>query len=144
MVVVCGVLAVPDLLAAFHVERPAVEIALIEANSDQLVEGLLAGRLDLAFVGLGSATRAGIDIQVVADERLVAAVSTQHALAEKKTMTLAALERELLISLPRGTGLPAALEEACSASGAHPTISFEASHPLVLGQATVSLRTEAV
>jgi DNA-binding transcriptional LysR family regulator len=134
MVVACGALELPDLLADFHFEHPAVEIALIEANSDQLLDGLLAGRLDLAFIGLGSATPAGIDTQVIVDERLIGAVSTQHALAGKKTITLAALEHETLISLPKGTGLRAVLEEACAASGSQPKIGFEASHPVVLAQ----------
>jgi DNA-binding transcriptional LysR family regulator len=71
---------------------------------------------------------------VVADERLIAVVSMQHRLAGKKTVTLAALERETLISLPRGTGLRAVLEEASVASGTRPRIGFEASHPMVLAQ----------
>jgi DNA-binding transcriptional LysR family regulator len=94
----------------------------------------LAGQLDLAFIGLASATPAGIDIQVVADERLVAAVSKDHCLAAKKTMALETLRHEGLISLPRGTGLRAAIDEAFAASGAQPRISFEASHPNVVAQ----------
>jgi DNA-binding transcriptional LysR family regulator len=134
MVVACGLLELPDLLADFHRDHPAVEIALAEANSDQLVDGLVGGQLDLAFIGLASATPAGLDIQVVADERLVAAVSKNDALASKKSMMLEMLRHQALISLPRGTGLRAALDEAFAASGHQPRIAFEASHPNVLAQ----------
>jgi DNA-binding transcriptional LysR family regulator len=40
----------PDLLAAFNHEHPAVEITLTEANSDRLLNAIQTGELDLALV----------------------------------------------------------------------------------------------
>ncbi|MCQ4041209.1 LysR family transcriptional regulator [Streptantibioticus rubrisoli] len=127
-------LDLPDLLAGFHQRHPDVEITLCEANSDRLVESLLAGRLDIAFIGLGSTTPQGVETQVVADELLVAAVSHDHDLAARRAIPVTGLRDLPLISLPPGTGLRSRLDEACTAAGFQPRIAFEASDPQVLAQ----------
>jgi DNA-binding transcriptional LysR family regulator len=111
-----------------------VEITLTEANSDRLVEALRAGQLQMALIGLAATTPAGIEIHVVANEPLVAAVSPGDALAARKTITLAAMRDRPLISLPRGTGLRSRLDDACATAGFQPHIAFEASDPQVLAQ----------
>lgn len=132
MVASCSSLDLPELLAGFHHDHPAVEITLCEANSDRLVEALHAGQLDLAFIGLAATPPPGIETQVVADEPLVAAVSHRDPLAARKTITLDALRDRALISLPRGTGLRFCLDDACATAGFPPRIAFEASDPRVL------------
>jgi DNA-binding transcriptional LysR family regulator len=124
----------PDLLAAFNHEHPAVEITLTEANSDRLLNAIQTGELDLALVGLSSAPPAGIAIQLVTDQTLVAAVSRDHPLAQRKTITLRALAQRKLISLPLGTGMRTCLDQACAAAGVRPHILFEASDPVTLAQ----------
>lgn len=122
------------LLADFHQDHPAVEIMLSEGNSDDLVEALHAGSLDAAVIGLAHTTPPGIGIQVVADERLVVAVCPNNAPSARTTITLDALRDRTLISLPRGTGLRARLDEACAAAGFAPRVGFEASDPHALAQ----------
>ncbi|MGA3029781.1 MAG: LysR substrate-binding domain-containing protein [Candidatus Limnocylindrales bacterium] len=134
MVVACSSFDLANLLADFHRDYPAVEIALSEANTDDLIEGLHAGRLDLAFVGLGDTTPPGIEIRLVADEPLVAAVSDNDVLAARKTITLEALGGRALMSLPRGTGLRSCLDDACARSGFEPNIALEASNLGILAQ----------
>ncbi|HEY0451488.1 LysR family transcriptional regulator, partial [Actinophytocola sp.] len=124
----------PGLLAGFHDDHPAVEITLTEANSDELVENLRAGRLDAAIVSIGRTVPPGLDVQVITDQPIVAAVSHDHELAVHKVITLDTLRGRPLISLPRGTGLRARLDEACTAAGFTPRIAFEASDPGVLAQ----------
>lgn len=128
MVVACSSYDLADLLADFHHAYPAVEITLSEANTDVLVQGLGAGQLDLAFVGLGDTTPPGIEVQLVADEPLVAAVSTDDVLAARTTITLDAIRDRALMSLPRGTGLRSCLDDACARSGFEPRITLEASN----------------
>ena len=128
MVTSCGVLELPDALARFHRAHPGVEISLGEDNSDRLLEGVLTGRLDLAFVGIAGDPPAGIVVQDVVDDRLFAAVHTDHALAGRARLTLAELSQLPLVSLPRGTGLRSALEDACDRAGLIPRIAFEASN----------------
>lgn len=102
MVASCGALPLPAVLAGFHRRHPAVEISLTEANSDVLLDDVLAGRLDLAVVGLAAGPPEGIAIQVVVDERLVAAVAPDDPLADAGTVRLAALRDRALITLTRG------------------------------------------
>lgn len=123
----------PGLLAGFHHDHPAVDVTLSVANSDELLDALRAGRLDLAIVGLGATTPAGIDTHFLASEPLVAVVGLRDPVAAA-TITLRALTEHTLISLPRGTGLRAALDEACTAAGLRPHVAFEAGDPRVLAQ----------
>ena len=134
MVVACGLPHVPDLLEQFHAAHPGVEIALSEANSDDLVDGLRAGRLDLALIGLAGERPDGIDSVVIIDEPLVAAVPHGHPLAQRTTIGLRSLARNALVSMPRGTGVRAALDRACTAAGIDPTVAFEAGDPGVVAQ----------
>jgi DNA-binding transcriptional LysR family regulator len=128
MVVACSSYDLANLLADFHHDYPAVEITLSEANTDVLIQGLGAGRLDLAFVGLGDTTPPGIEIQLVADEPLVAAVSKDDVLVARTTIALDAIRDRALMSLPRGTGLRSCLDAACARLGFEPRITLEASN----------------
>jgi DNA-binding transcriptional LysR family regulator len=134
MVTLSSFAELPDLLAAFNHEHPAVEITLTEANSDRLLEAIQTGELDLALIGLSSTPPAGIATQLVTDQALVAAVGHGDPLARRKTITLRALGQRKLISLPLGTGMRNCLDEACTAAGLRPHIAFEASDPVTLAQ----------
>jgi len=123
---------VPGLLAGFHDKHPGVDVTLSVANSDELVDALRAGRLDLALIGLGATTPAGIGTHVLASEPLAAVVSRRDPLAASTTITVAALAKQTVITLPRGTGLRSALEQACAAAGAAPHVDFEAGDPRLL------------
>jgi DNA-binding transcriptional LysR family regulator len=124
----------PALLAGFHDDHPAVGITLAEANSDQLAEGLRTGRFDAAILSVGATAPAGLEIQVVDDQPIVAAVSHDHELAVHDVISLDTVRGRALISLPRGTGLRSRLEEACAAAGFAPQIAFEAGDPEALAQ----------
>jgi DNA-binding transcriptional LysR family regulator len=128
MVVACSSVDLVDLLADFHRDHPAVAISLSEADSDVLVDAIRAGQLDLAFVGLSAATPPGIEIQLIADEPLVAAVALNDVLAARTTITLEAILDRAIMSLPRGTGLRSALDDACAKAGLQPNIALEASN----------------
>jgi DNA-binding transcriptional LysR family regulator len=127
MVSGCALPVLAELLAGFHDRHPGVAIALVEDNSDRLVERLRDGRLDLALIGWAGETPADIDTVVLADEELVAAVAPGHPLAGAGAITIRQLRNLPLVSLPRGTGVRAALDAACAAAGFTPRIVFEAS-----------------
>jgi DNA-binding transcriptional LysR family regulator len=127
MVSGCALPVLAELLAGFHDTHPGVAIALVEDNSDRLVERLRGGRLDLALIGSAEPTPADIDSVVLVDEELVAAVAPRHPLAGAGAVTIRQLRDLPLVSLPRGTGVRAALDAACAAAGFTPRIVFEAS-----------------
>jgi DNA-binding transcriptional LysR family regulator len=140
MITACGVLELPDALAEFHRLHQGVEISLREDNSDQLLEALRGAQLDLAFVGLAGDPPPGISTQDVIDERLLAGVARADPLAGATTITLRALCEQPLVSLPAGTGLRSALDDACASAGLTPQIAFEASSlPMVAALAVRGL-----
>jgi DNA-binding transcriptional LysR family regulator len=128
MVTACSSRELLDLLAAFHRDHPGVEIALLEDRSDLLLEALREGRIDLGFVGVAGPAPAGVELRRVAEERLVAGVAREDALADRASVGLDELARRPLVCLPRGTGIRSRLDEALSALGATPRIALEASN----------------
>ncbi|HEU5026220.1 MAG TPA: LysR family transcriptional regulator [Spirillospora sp.] len=127
-------LDLPGLLAGFHRDHPNVEITVVQDESASLAEALLAGRTDLAFLSLGAEPPPGIAVQPVIEQDLFASMSRDHPLAGRASITLRALAEQDLVSLPKGTGLRAVLDEACAAAGLRPRIAFEAGEPPVLAQ----------
>jgi DNA-binding transcriptional LysR family regulator len=123
----CAIPVVSELLAQFHIRCPGVSIALNEDGSDRLLESVRNGRLDLALIGSAGAPTPGVHAALVVDEALVAAVSPTHRLAGRKTLGIEQLRDHPLVSLPRGTGIRAALDAACDAAGFAPEIALEAS-----------------
>ncbi len=134
MVIACTSFDLADLLAGFHRDYPAVEIALSEANSDELIARLLSGQLDLAYVALGGPAPAGLELLEIADEALVAGVSADDALATYPTLPLETLAQRTILSLPRGTGIRSIFDDACARIGMRPRIALEASNLGILGR----------
>src|SRR5215472_2700873 len=117
------------LLAAFHDQHPMVDIALSAGDTDRLATELMSGQLDAAILSIGTAAPEGLQVQVLVDQAIVAAVGRQHHLASAGVVTLADLSGQPLVCLPRGSGLRARLDEAYAAAGLSPHIAFEASSP---------------
>jgi DNA-binding transcriptional LysR family regulator len=143
MVVQCAALDLPGLLASFHRRYPAIEITLAEDNSDRLADGVRDGSYDLAFIGTGASDPAGLSLQVVADEPVVAAFAAASAsagsagfaeLAGRDSVALAEIAHLTVISLPLGTGLRSAVDAAYASAGLSPRIAFEASDPRMLAR----------
>jgi len=122
----------PGLLERFRGDHPAVEVSVTEGPSDRLLERLCDGTLDLAVVGIAGELPPGVEVQVVTDEAIVAAVGPDDPLAGQATVTLRALAARSLICLPRGTGLRGTFDAACAAAGLEPRVGIEASDPLAL------------
>ncbi|TDB72995.1 LysR family transcriptional regulator, partial [Actinomadura sp. KC216] len=124
----------PGMLAGFRRDHPNVEITVVEEKTDTLTGGLRDGRIDLAFLSMGSEPPEGITTQVVIEQELYAVVGRGHPLARRAMMPLRALADEDLICPPKGTGLRAVLDAACADAGLSPRIAFEAGEPPVLAQ----------
>ena len=71
----------PAILADFHHRHPQVEIALSEENTADLLDGIRDGRLDGAIMSIGEVAPPGLQLQVIVDQALVAAVGLDHELA---------------------------------------------------------------
>lgn len=118
--------AMADAVADFSVAHPQVTVTLVENTADALQAGLLAGRLDIAYLGAPGALPDGLDGQVLTEARLVAVVAAGDPLAGRAGVGLAELAERALICLPRGHGLRTALERACAEAGVPARVAFEA------------------
>ncbi|MFE1594699.1 LysR family transcriptional regulator [Nocardia sp. NPDC058705] len=126
---------VAGVLADFHHDHPHVGISLTEDTTERMIAALERDELDIALTGLtGAATGSGIDLQVILETPLVAAVSREAPIDPAGTITLTALADHRLICLTRGTGLRGVFERSCTAAGFTPNVAFEAAAPPLLLQ----------
>ena len=128
MVTSCAAFSLPTVLSDFHRAHSGIEVTLSEANSDQLIESLASGHLDVALIGSAGPSSEDIATTTVADEPLVAAVGLDDPLARRALISLQAIRERAFISLPRGTGLRRSFDDACAALGFEPRVAFEASN----------------
>ena len=123
----CNSADVPRMLSDFHRRHPGVDISLSEAASQELLAALHSRAIDLAIVAIGPDDPEGVVTQTIVDEAVVAVVRRDDPLATRSSITMARLCERDLISLPRGTGIRAMLDNACARLGLTPRIVFEAS-----------------
>ncbi|GIF39563.1 DNA-binding transcriptional LysR family regulator [Actinoplanes xinjiangensis] len=117
---------IPSALHAFHQKHPQVRIGLRVGSSEQLIEQVKAGAIDLAFLGLPVTIRPeGVASRQLAEDRLVAVVAPDHPLAAETEIELARLATEAFVDLPAGTAGRAQSDLAFAAAGVHRQVAFE-------------------
>lgn len=130
---------VPAVIRRFREVAPNVRIELDEAGTAELVEAVLLGRLDVAFVRSPAGAVSGLRVEPLLEEPMLAALPLGHGLAsaQRLPLPLAALAAEPFVLYRRrsGPGLYDAILAACRAAGFTPIIAQEA--PRL--QATLSL-----
>lgn len=123
-------------LTRFHAAHPGVEVSLVEDGSGSLLDQLLDGRLDLAWVGVSGDLPAGVGARTVVDELLVLGVPGTHDLAHRGAITFDEAVTHPLIAMPSGTGARSAFDAGCAERGLVPRIAFQCSSPDLIGQLT--------
>ena len=91
----------PKILKELRKQHPQAEIAVISGTSEALVDQILSGELDIAFVSLPVDVR-GIQTERLRDDELVAIASPRHKLAKQRTVSAYTLAGEKLILGERG------------------------------------------
>lgn len=112
----------------FRTRRPDVSFVLEESSSGELVNGLGAERLDIAFIRSGLVDPQGIAVHALLREVMVAALPARHRLARRPRLTLRDLAEETLILYrrPDGRGLYDVIVAACAEAGFSPHVGQEA------------------
>ncbi len=82
-----GPALIGDLIAGFRKAQPAVDLELVDEGSDQLLEKLARGDLNLALFGLPQGPDERFHGLPLFRERFVIAVPPDHPLAEKNVVT---------------------------------------------------------
>src|ERR671922_826726 len=125
-----GATLVVQALAAFKGRFPGVEVTLLEAGRDRLVEGVRTGELDLAvvfdFPALALTVDEGIEGHHLLDDPNDLLIHPEHRLARRKRVTFADLRGEDWLQPTFGPDSPTEklLSVACSASGYEPKVVF--------------------
>jgi len=91
----------PSILAELRAQHPAAEIGVTSGTSEVLVDQILAGDVDIAFVSLPVDVR-GIKTERLSEDQLVAIASPRHKLAKQRTISAYTLAGERLILGERG------------------------------------------
>ncbi|QUH03846.1 LysR family transcriptional regulator [Saccharopolyspora erythraea] len=117
---------IPGALRDFHQQYPHVRINLRMGASQDLVEQVKEGAIEVAFLGLPTTARLhGVNAHELARDRLVAVVAPDHPLAGETTTDLRRLSSEVFVDLPAGTAGRAQSDLAFSAAGLSRDVAFE-------------------
>lgn len=94
----------PEVLAGFLAERPAVTVDLQERMSRDIVRGVLDGSTDMGIIA-GPVEDTGLQVMHFSTDRLVLVVPAGHELAEQKLVKLKQTLAFQHIGLQEGTTL---------------------------------------
>lgn len=119
---------VPDVMASFHAAHPQVALTVRGGGSDEFIQQIRSGELDVAFLGLDATTSvmSTIASHELARGRLVIVMSTRHRLAGQDGLTVADLAEETFIDFPAGSPGRLQGDRAFEAAGLSRRVTFEA------------------
>ncbi|MBO2451570.1 LysR family transcriptional regulator [Actinomadura barringtoniae] len=116
----------PRLLVNYRTRYPRVHISLRSAISEEMIEQVKEGTLDVAVLGLPPAGRVvGLRGHELARGGLVAIVAPGHRLADAGEVALAELADEEFVDFPTGTGARVQSDDAFEAAGVRREVAFE-------------------
>lgn len=117
---------IPAALREFRRRYPQVRISLRVGASEDLVDQVKAGAIEVAFLGLPTTTRPeGVEARELARDRLVAVVAPDHPLAGESSVDLRRLSSEVFVDLPANTAGRIQSDLAFSAAGLTRDVAFE-------------------
>jgi DNA-binding transcriptional LysR family regulator len=116
----------PQILRELRKTFAKVETSVASGTSEQLVQSVLAGDLDAAFVSLPVEAR-GIQTELLNEDYLVAIGSPRHALAKQKVVSTYALAGEKLILGERGGNTRRLIDQFFAQTGVTPKVAMELS-----------------
>jgi LysR family hydrogen peroxide-inducible transcriptional activator len=116
----------PPLLATFSRRYPQARVTVIEEITPLLLERLRNGTMDMAVVAVPLQVR-GHEFQAfpLMEEKLYAALPTQHVLAKRRSISLGELHDEPFLLLRDGHCFRETAVAACKRARLQPRIVFE-------------------
>jgi DNA-binding transcriptional LysR family regulator len=119
-----GELDIPALLSAFTSAYPRVEVGLREGTAQRMIDGMLEGTIDLAFI-LEEQPSDAFDRLALSSEELAVVMSPSHPLADTGPLAIDALAGQRLIGFEHGSSVRALVDEACTRAGVQPDVALE-------------------
>ena len=138
----------PKVLELLREELARIELTIHSASSPELMQSLLTGKMDVAFLRPDS-TATGLEFMHVATEKLFVLLPAGHRLAKHASIRLDVIARESFVSFPKKYApvLRLAIDDYLAGSGVQLTPAHEAETlpmaiSLVLSTGGVSLLPE--
>jgi DNA-binding transcriptional LysR family regulator len=116
----------PSILKELRKQHPAAEISVMSGTSEVLVDQILAGEVDIAFVSLPVDVR-GIKTERLSEDQLVAIASPHHKLAKQRTISAFTLAGERLILGERGGNTRRLIDQFFAQAGVTLRVAMELS-----------------
>lgn len=116
----------PAILTELRKQHPAADIAVASGTSEVLVDQILAGEVDIAFVSLPVDVR-GIKTERLSEDQLVAIASPSHKLSKQKTISAYTLAGERLILGERGGNTRRLIDQFFAQAGVTIRVAMELS-----------------
>ncbi len=113
-----GQYLLPNLIAAFRQLHPKVQVTAQSGNTDEVLESLAAGRIQLALIE-GPARRNDLHIEPFMEDHMVLVVPAGHPWAGEE-IAPAMLKGEPILMREFGSGSRRVVEQALAATGLKP------------------------
>ena len=117
----------PWAIADFRTEYPGIQVVVVEARADEIVEQVRSGIVDCGF-GTFRAGEDGIVSTPVTSDSLALFCPLSHPLAKKKRMSWSELDNQPLVTLTRDSGIRLLVELGCETARIGMAITHEVSN----------------
>src|SRR5829696_5601670 len=116
----------PSILSALREKFPNAELTVSAGTSQTLVDKMMHGEIDTAFVSL-PVDNLNVSTESIFSDEIVAIAHPKHPLAKEKFISAAALAGEKLILGERGGNTRRMIDEFFQAANVKPNITMELS-----------------
>lgn len=116
----------PQILRELRAAHPHAEMSVASGTSQALVEQILKGELEVAFVSMPVEAH-GIETESLNRDELIAIANPRHPLAGQRTIDAATLAAEPLILGERGGNTRRLIDDFLARAGVRPHVTMELS-----------------
>lgn len=109
----------PRRLSEFKLRHPSVRIEILQANSEETIGALLAGRIDMGLIE-APCRRKDLRVTSFFEDEIAVIASPQHPLSSRRTLAVEQLLGESLVVREAGSGTRLSVEMAFRKAGANP------------------------
>lgn len=112
-----GIYLLPPILGVYHRQYPGIELFLDIGNTQQVMEHLLAYRIDVAYIEGPVPLHENLQITPWRNDELIVIAAPDHPLARRRDLTCADLEGAPFVLREPGSGTREVMEQALTARG---------------------------
>ncbi|MGR3583241.1 MAG: LysR family transcriptional regulator [Pseudooceanicola nanhaiensis] len=123
----------PGLLASFSEAHPDIDLRIVDALSDSVVEAIETGRADIGFTAGTISARLRLSFHPLLDDDFVAVGAPDSPLAAERTYAMAELAAMPFIAMETGTSVRELVDGACLRNGTVLSPRFEVAHLATAG-----------